>query len=99
MSLEREIDRGVKASYLLSDPLYVESVGKVRQGIHDRFASAPLSDKEGIYTLRLMLKVLDDIEGNIREVAQTGKLAEQQLKDERERAFSFGKLFNFGVRR
>lgn len=99
MSIEREIDRGAKAKALLNDPLYREAVDKVRQGILDRFSNAPLADKEGIYTLRLMLKVLNDIEGNITEVAQTGKLAEIQLEQEKEKELSWGKLFNFGVRK
>ena len=77
-----EIDRGHRANALLQNAMFREAFGKVRQGIHDRWAASPIRDVEGQTSLRMMLKLLDDVEGNIKSVAMTGKLAEQQRQHE-----------------
>ena len=83
VNLQLELDRGSKADHLLRNALYVECVEKVRQGIYDKFATSPVGDKDGQHELRLMLKCLDDIEANIREIATTGKMAAKQIEEER----------------
>lgn len=81
-NLHLELERGGRADALLNNDIYKESVGKVRQGIHDAWAAAPLRDVEGQTNLRLMLKLLDDLEKNIKQVAQTGKMASIQIETE-----------------
>lgn len=98
-NLHKEVDRGVRAAQLLENETYKESVGKVREGIMLRWAQSPLADREGQHTLRLMLKLLDDLEGNIREVALTGKMAEQQIELEKQRdSWAKQVLTRMGVR-
>jgi len=83
VNLHLELDRGAKAEHLLRNELYVECIGKVRQGIYEKFATSPVGDKDGQHELRLMLKCLDDVEANIREIATTGKMAAKQIEEER----------------
>lgn len=82
MSLETDIAKGSRAEMLLKSDIYRESVGKVRQGIIDQWATSPIRDIEGQTTLRLMLKLLEDLEQNIVSMANTGKLAAAQIKQE-----------------
>ena len=81
--LQEEIERGSRAQILLRNEVYQEAVGKVRQGIMDAWAESPLRDTEGQHELRLMLKLLTDIEKNIERVATTGTLALRQIEHER----------------
>ena len=76
---------GLQSQELWTSPAFERAVQKVRQGIHEKWATAPIADTAGQLTLRLLLKCLDDIEGNIRAEMNSGKVAEKQLKDEEER--------------
>ncbi len=80
--LLKEIDQGAKADSLLRNETYRNAVNAVREGIHEQWSKSPLRDIEGQKYLRLMLKALDDVEGNIRHVANTGKLAMAQREHE-----------------
>lgn len=82
MTLEADIGKGTRADQLLKSDIYRESVGKVRSGIIEQWAASPIRDTEGQIKLRLMLKLLDDIEQNIVSMANTGKLAAAQLQQE-----------------
>ena len=83
MSVEQEYVKGQRAEQLLANEIYAECMAKVRQGIHDAWAASPIRDKEGQNELRLMLKLLDDLEANVKSVANTGKLALRQIEHER----------------
>lgn len=78
-----EIDRGMRAKALMESPAFVEAFVEVRKGIHEQWAKSPIRDIEGQTNLRLMVKLLDELEGQIRSVATTGKLASVQLEHER----------------
>jgi hypothetical protein len=82
MDLKADLAKGTRAEMLLKSDIYRESVGKVRQGIIDQWASSPIRDVEGQTTLRLMLKLLEDLEQNIVSMANTGKLAKAQIEHE-----------------
>ena len=82
MTLQADLAKGTRAEMLLKSDIYRESVGKVRQGIMEQWATSPIRDVEGQTTLRLMLKLLDDLEQNIVSMANTGKLAKAQLENE-----------------
>lgn len=77
-----EIERGARARALLDSPVYLEALKAVRDGIYEQWAKSPIRDIEGQTSLRLMLKLLDDLEGNINRVATTGKLAAAQREHE-----------------
>ena len=82
MTLEAEAAKGTKARLLLESEIYKEAFTKTRQAIMDTWASSPIRDAEGQHELRLMLKLLDDVNGYIVSVANTGKLAQAQIEHE-----------------
>lgn len=86
VNLFKESERGNQAQHWLDDPMTKEAFETVRQGILQEWAKSPVIDKEGQHTLRLMLKLLDDVHANIQQVALTGELARIQIKAEKERA-------------
>lgn len=83
MQMLRETERGTKAAAVLKNPIYLEAVVKVEQMIVEQWKNAPIRDVEGQTYLRLMLKALRDVTGHIKSVAETGRLAEQQMAVER----------------
>lgn len=74
------IDRGAKATRLLEDPLLQESFANVRKAIHERWERAPISDREGQHELRIMLHLVDSVEGFLREAITNGKIAADEDK-------------------
>lgn len=82
MNLHEEVSRGRDAEQLLEHPIFKEAVQAVRDGIINKWADAPLRDKEGAHELKIMLKLLNDVEANIRQVVNTGKMANIQLEKE-----------------
>jgi hypothetical protein len=84
LRLLKDAERGARARLLLESEPYKEAAAKVRQGIIEKWATSPVMDKEGQHELRLMLKLLDDLEGNIRSVANDGKMAEEIISRQKE---------------
>lgn len=82
VNLYREMELGAQASALQESGAYQRAVMKMREGIHTMWAQSPVADIDGQHKLRLMLKLLDDMEANIKEEADTGKLAAKQVSDE-----------------
>jgi hypothetical protein len=77
---QKERDDGYKAELLLDNPVYIEAVTKVREAIITAWENAPIRDKDGHNELKLMLKLLKDLDANIKTVAQTGTLAKLQIE-------------------
>lgn len=82
MELSEEQQRGEQARMLLENPIYIETLQAVRNGIIQAWESAPIRDKEGANELKLMLKLLGDVQRNIETVMQTGKMATIQIERE-----------------
>lgn len=95
VNLRKESERGARARLLLESEAYTEAVGTVRQAIIDKWSNSPVADRDGQHELRLMLKLLNDVEANIKDVAETGKLANLQIAREQEslarRVLNFGR--------
>jgi hypothetical protein len=83
--LHVEAQLGEQAKQLLANPIYRKAFDDVRQGILNAWEKAPVRDLEGQQHLKLMLKLLNDLEGNIRQAADTGKLASIQIEQELEK--------------
>ena len=81
--LEREERRGRMAQEILDNALFKESFHSVKTGILEAWANSPIRDHEGQHELRLMLKLLNDVEANLVDVMQTGKLAQITLREKR----------------
>jgi hypothetical protein len=80
---EAELARYREAQQIVSTPIYVESMAKLKQGIIDKWAACPARDTEGREWLWQHYQVALKFEETLEEVLNTGKLA---LK-EREMSF------------
>lgn len=93
--LLREIDRARQAQELAEHPLFVEAVEQYKTRLMDEWAASPARDKEGREHLWLMVKTVSVVEGHLKELMQTGKLATLQLeqkKSVRDRLMSWSGL-------
>lgn len=80
MTLERDLTRGAHAQRLLEDTLLTEAFENVEKAIHEKWANAPLSDRDGQHELLLMLKLLRDVRANLEHALADGKFAADKLK-------------------
>lgn len=94
MNEAQKIDRAVKVDKLLNDPLLSEAFDNVRQAIFDTIERTPVRDIEGLTSLRLSLKLLQDVRANLRQVLNDGKVAEFRIEQQKRDA----KLRDFKVR-
>lgn len=78
-----EVKRGEQASQVLDNPLFQESVEKVREGIIRSMATSPLGDSETHNRLVIAMQLLNQIEKQLTDVIQTGKMAAIQTTDKR----------------
>ena len=78
-----EVKRGEQASQVLDNPLFKESVEKVREGIIDSMARSPLGDAETHNRSVIAMQLLNQIEKQLTDVIQTGKMAAIQTSDKR----------------
>ncbi len=91
MNLTKDLDRALLAKQLVDNPIYIEAMNAVRAGIITQWENSPIRDTEGQHELRLMLKLLTDLQHNINRVIDTGKLAEIEI--ERKRKMSVTNIF------
>lgn len=84
MTLEKDLERGMRAERLLKDDLLAEAFDSVRTAIFERIESTPVRDTDGLTQLRLMLKLLKDLRANLEQAIRDGKLASEALKMEKE---------------
>lgn len=80
MSLNDDLQRGRIAEALLENEVYVDSIAAVREAIIRQWESCPVRDVEGQHELKLMLKLLNDLTGNIKTAMETGKLAKIEVE-------------------
>jgi hypothetical protein len=76
-SLE-EVKRGEQASVVLDNPIYKEAMAKVKENIVNTMASSPLGDEKTHNRLVIALQLLNQIEKQLTDVMNTGKLASIQ---------------------
>ena len=79
MSLEQELTDGTKARIMYESEPFQNALKAVKAGILQKWEESPISDRDGQHELRLMLKVLNDVELNIISVINNGKFAEKTL--------------------
>jgi hypothetical protein len=81
--LEAEVKKGDAAETLLETQAFKDAEQSVRAAIFDKWATSPLADIEGQHELRLMLKLLDDLLGNLRLAVSNGKFSCNELEIKR----------------
>lgn len=84
-NLHQEADDGARAERLFRDETFQKALKDVRQAILTKWEQAPIRDIEGQQQLKLMLKLLNDVEANIKTAVQTGQLASLQISQEAEK--------------
>jgi hypothetical protein len=77
------IERAEKAARLLSDPLLREGFDLVRKGLHETWEKTPIRDREGAHELRLMLKLLTDVETAFIQAVNDGKVVKFNVEQRR----------------
>jgi hypothetical protein len=73
-SLE-EVKRGEQAAVILDNPIYKEAIEKVRESIVSSMTTSPLGDEKTHNRLVIALQLLNQINKQLTDVMQTGKLA------------------------
>ena len=81
MDLLEEIYRGYQAKLVLDNPIYQDSIEKVRQGLIQSMASSPLGDSQTHNRLVIAMQLLNQIERQLQDVMATGKMAQIQTQD------------------
>lgn len=79
MTEHEEMIRGEEAERVLSNPIFIESIDKVRNGIISSMEQSALGDESTHNRLVIALQLLNKIEKNIKEVAETGKMIKMQI--------------------
>ena len=70
-----EIKRGEQAAVILDNPVYQEAINKVRESIVTSMTTSPLGDEKTHNRLVIALQLLNQINKQLTDVMQTGKLA------------------------
>ena len=78
-----EQERARQAQELTEHPLFREALDTYRQRLMNEWAASPARDTEGRERLWLMLKTADAVEGHLKQLMETGRMASLQLEQNR----------------
>ena len=73
----------MQARELIENEQFKTCFTQIRAGIIEKWRSCPIRDHEGQHELKLMDKLLSEIEGYFKQIIETGKMAEIQLENEK----------------
>ena len=79
------IDDANKAKAVLDSPAYQAAYNATRAAILAQIEKLPLSDAEGAEKLRMCLKLLHSVQGNMVTALNSGKLEQFRLDEEKKR--------------
>lgn len=85
-SVFEEIRLGTQAQVLRDSDAYQRAMQTIRVKLHEAWAASEVEDREGQHELKVALKILDALEGHIKDEADTGLLAKRQHEDEQRKA-------------
>ena len=78
MTPEQEKQRTELAKNVLDNPVFQDSITKIKQELYGEFLNSPARDSEGREKIYLMGKMLELLLVNIKSVMETGKLNKKQ---------------------
>lgn len=87
MTDQEILNRADEAERLMANPIFREAVDKTRNGLVSAMEQAAMGDEKTHNRLVIALQLLNKIEKNIKEVADTGKLTKIQLEEKRRFGF------------
>lgn len=82
MNLHEDAQKARQAKELIENAQFKACFNDIRAGIIEKWCSCPVRDIDGQHELRLMYKVLADVEQYFKEIINDGKMAEIQLESE-----------------
>jgi hypothetical protein len=82
-----EIKLGEQAAQILDNPVYKDAIAKVRENIVSSMTASPLGDEKTHNRLVIALQLLNQINKQLTDVMQTGKLAAIQTDKPRFKVF------------
>lgn len=80
MNLEEELRRAQQAKELLEHPLLVEAFDVLKRQVLDTWKNSAVRDVEGRERLFMAARILEQVEGLLREFVTTGKFAALQIE-------------------
>ena len=83
MNLNQEVQNGLDAQKIIENEQVKNAFKSIRAGIIEKWRNCPIRDREGQHELKLMDKLLTDLEGYFKTVIESGKMAEFQLENEK----------------
>lgn len=81
MTPEQEIKRGAEAEQVLNNIIYKEAFDKVEEGLIQAILNSALGDEKTHNKIAISLQLLHQINGALRTVMQTGKMAKIQVNE------------------
>ena len=82
MAPEEEIQRAIRAEQILKDELFKEAVREVKEAILNGIEMSAIKDSEMREKLCQQLILLNAVVGRLRTYMETGKLAEETIKQQ-----------------
>jgi len=83
LNLYEDAQRAQRAKDLIENEQFKAAFIDIRAGIIEKWRSCPIRDIDGQHELKLMDKLLSEIEGYFKQIIETGKMAEIQLDNEK----------------
>lgn len=77
--LHEQVSRAEQARTLLEHPLLVQAFQSMKDEVIEQWQKAPAHDVAGREKLWLTLKLLDKLQGSLRQTVETGKVARKSL--------------------
>lgn len=85
MTRLEESRRGHEAKRIIEHELVRETLDGMKQAILAKWEHAPIADRESHHELKIMLKLLNDFEGNLKAIIRSGELADFEIESEKKR--------------
>jgi len=82
-----EIKLGEQAAQILDNPVYKDAIERVRDNIVNSMTNSPIGDEKTHNRLVIALELLNQINKQLTDVMQTGKLASIQTDKPRFKVF------------
>ena len=82
-----EIKLGEQAAQVLDNPVYKDAIERVRENIVNSMTNSPIGDEKTHNRLVIALQLLNQINKQLTDVMQTGKLASIQTDKPRFKVF------------
>jgi hypothetical protein len=82
VTLEEEARRGADAKQVLEHPIYKEAIAETEAALVRALKASAVGDESTHHRLAIALQLLGQVTKHIETIAQTGEMAEFQLKKE-----------------